>query len=154
MLGEFCSFCKKESISQRLHLHERVCSLNPANTHICPVCKKEFFCYPHAKRGIKKTCGKSCANKYFRSGEKSVNYLPGKNRYIEICFRYHEKKCVVCGELKIVSVHHYDEDHENNSPENLIPICPTHHFYAHSKYCLEVLPHIKEYRDQWIKKNS
>ena len=39
-----------------------------------------------------------------------------------------------CGEDKIVEVHHYDGNRSNNKPINLVPLCPTHHRYWHSKY--------------------
>ena len=57
-----------------------------------------------------------------------------KSSYKTLCFKYKEKKCIVCGEDKIVEVHHYDENHKNNDIKNLIPLCPTHHKYMHSKY--------------------
>ncbi len=62
-----------------------------------------------------------------------------------MCFGYHEKKCIVCGEENIVAAHHVDEDHENNEPENLVPLCPTHYQYVHSQYRGEVQPIIDEY---------
>lgn len=52
----------------------------------------------------------------------------------------------MCGECKVVDVHHYDEDHGNKSKENLIPLCPTHHGYVHSRYKQEVIPVIEEFR--------
>lgn len=54
--------------------------------------------------------------------------------YATICFAYHKKECIICGEQNIVEVHHFDEDHDNNDPSNLIPLCPTHHQYWHSRY--------------------
>lgn len=56
------------------------------------------------------------------------------------------------GENKIVDLHHYDKDRENNSPENLIPLCPTHHQYVHSRYKDEVMGIIDDYRDNFIEK--
>jgi len=44
-----------------------------------------------------------------------------------------------------VAVHHYDENHNNNNPENLVPLCPTHHQYVHSKYKNEVIDKINEF---------
>lgn len=35
---------------------------------------------------------------------------------------------------KIVEVHHFDGNNTNNTPENLMPLCPTHHRYWHSRY--------------------
>lgn len=92
----------------------------------CPVCGQ-------LKNNLSATtCGYSCSNIYFRSGSNNPNYT-GTN-YRSICFSYHKKECIVCKEDKIVEVHHLDEDNTNNNPENLIPLCPTHHSYWHSKY--------------------
>jgi 5-methylcytosine-specific restriction endonuclease McrA len=67
---------------------------------------------------------------------------------------YHKKECVICGENKIVAVHHYDENHNNDSIENLIPLCPTHHNYVHSRYKDEVIDTINKYREEFISKNN
>lgn len=66
----------------------------------------------------------------------------------KICFRHHPHKCCICGEENIVAVHHYDENHYNNNPNNLIPLCPTHHAYWHSKF-KEL---IKDKVDEYVKK--
>jgi 5-methylcytosine-specific restriction endonuclease McrA len=65
--------------------------------------------------------------------------------YRTICFKNHKKICVVCGEDKIVTVHHMDEDHQNNDPKNLVPLCPTHHHYWHSKYRELIRTKVEEY---------
>jgi hypothetical protein len=106
----------------------------------CPVCQSYFK--PERKQQV--TCSYSCSNTYFRSGENNGNYK-GEN-YRTICFEIHEKKCIVCGEDKIVAVHHNDENHDNNDIYNLIPLCPTHHQYVHSKYKNLVQPII----DDWV----
>jgi hypothetical protein len=105
----------------------------------CPVCAKTFK--PGTKEQV--TCSYSCSNTHFRSGTNNPNY--GQN-YRTKCFSVHEKKCIVCGEDKIVAVHHYDENHNNNNIENLIPLCPTHHQYVHSQYKDEVQPIIDAWR--------
>jgi 5-methylcytosine-specific restriction endonuclease McrA len=71
------------------------------------------------------------------AGEAAANHAGidwKESAYRTTCFLHHEKKCVVCGEDKIIDVHHYDENKNNNSTENLIPLCPTHHRYWHSRY--------------------
>lgn len=113
----------------------------------CPICAKEF----ETKSGSKKekmTCSYSCSNKYFRSGELHGNWK--QEAYRSTCFTYHEKKCVICDENKIVEVHHFDENRENNNIENLIPLCPTHHRYWHSRYKNLVFDKIIEYRNKFI----
>lgn len=111
----------------------------------CPVCNKEFKALLGNKRE-KQTCSYSCANKKFRSGENNGMWKDeSESRYTKICFTHHVKKCVVCDEDKIVAVHHYDHNHENNDPKNLVPLCPTHHNYVHSKYRDLVIDKIDQY---------
>ena len=94
---------------------------------VCPICKSNFL----VGKKEQTTCSYSCSNVYFaRKRNKPENY---KN-YRTICFKNHKKICVVCGEDKIVTVHHMDENHKNNDPKNLVPLCPTHHQYWHSRY--------------------
>lgn len=117
----------------------------------CPVCDKEFTTVIN-HRNEKTTCSHSCSNTFFRSGENNSNwgkFSELKNPYRRICFEYHKRECVICSENKIVSVHHFDENHNNNSPENLIPLCPTHHQYVHSKYKNDVIGKIIEYRNKF-----
>ena len=124
----------------------------------CPVCGKEFEdLVGHPRQ--KTTCSYSCSNTHFRSGENNPNYkeikdVRSSNKYRRICFEQHKPECIICGENKIVSVHHYDENHENNSIENLIPLCPTHHQYVHSRYKDEVIETINKYREEFILKNN
>ena len=126
----------------------------------CPVCNSKF----EIKIGSKKekiTCSIACSNTYFRSGGNNANYKDISEydkrsrtfalKYRKICFDNHEYKCVVCGEDKILDVHHFDENKFNNEPENLIPICATHHNYLHSKYRDEIINKVIEYRDNFIK---
>lgn len=116
----------------------------------CPVCKK-IFKTQNGKDTEKTTCSRSCSNKFFVSKRVPNSKL---KKYTTICFRHHKKICVVCGEENIVTVHHYDENNKNNSPENLIPLCPTHHQYWHSKYKMLVYDKVLKYRTEFIKKQN
>jgi hypothetical protein len=118
-------------------------------TRECPVCNKKFRTKINCKEE-RKTCSYSCSNTYFRSGLSNPNWK--QDSYRTTCFLYHKKECIICSETKIVSVHHFDENHENNLPENLIPLCPTHHQYVHSRYKDDVMAKIIEYRNKYIKK--
>ena len=121
----------------------------------CPVCSKVFT----AKKGSPKekvTCSYSCSNTHFRSGEDNPNW---KNEaYRSTCFAYHKKKCVVCEEDRILDVHHYDKNHSNNNPENLIPLCPTHHMYIHSRYkeliSDEVDKYVNDFKKVFLKESK
>jgi len=55
------------------------------------------------------------------------------------------KKCTICGFDKIIEIHHLDDDHKNNSPDNVIGICPTHHKMIHHRsFRKEILQILKE----------
>jgi len=128
----------------------------------CPTCGNEFKTKEgHTKE--KTVCSRGCANTYYRSGEDNPNWRDISEydkrdrqfslKYRIICFNHHKHECCVCGEDKMLDVHHFDGDKFNNKPENLIPICATHHNYIHSKYKDEVIDKVIEYRDKFIKNN-
>jgi hypothetical protein len=117
----------------------------------CPVCGNEFEAVVNHKKYDKKTCSYSCSNTYFRSGSSNPNW---KGNYRSVLKENHKMECVVCGENKIVAAHHYDENHFNNEPSNLIALCPTHHHYVHSKYKSEVIDKIEEYRKKFTINNT
>ena len=104
----------------------------------CPVCGKNFKTQTHGDKKEKYTCSYSCSNTYFRSGVDNPNWRETSSRYRDKCFEFHKKECVVCSENKIVEVHHIDEDRTNNKMDNLVPLCPTHHGYWHSRYKIEI----------------
>ena len=57
-------------------------------------------------------------------------------RYHKIDHELYKKatqKCIICGFDKIVDLHHVDMNHKNNSPENLIGLCPNHHKMLHHR---------------------
>ena len=120
-----CSYCGAKHTSGNIQKHEKSCKSNPNNQKDCPVCGKK-----HTKGGV--TCSYGCSNTLFRSGEKHPNWK--QDSYRSTCFLFHKKECVVCGEINIVEVHHQDGNKKNNNPINLIPLCPTHHQYWHSKF--------------------
>lgn len=114
-------------------------------TKPCPVCGKDFETKENSPRE-KQTCSHGCSNTYFRSGINNPNHKEdGNNSHRTICFSFHKKECIICGENNIVTVHHYDENHENNDPKNLVPLCPTHHQYVHSRFANLVKDKIDNY---------
>jgi len=120
----------------------------------CPVCGKIFETLKEHKRE-KQTCSYACSNTLFRSGPDNGNWKEDGtcrgNSYRSTCFYYHQKKCIICDEKKIVEVHHCDENKKNNSPDNLIPLCPTHHQYFHSRYKYIIEDQINNYINNYIK---
>lgn len=152
-----CKWCDNKIVKSSIKKHEKACIKNPiviaTKTKTCPVCKTDFI-------GVSITCSYSCSNTHFRHGRRGgLQYadddtLIERKDYRQLCFRYHNKECVVCGEKNIVAVHHLNENHDDNRPENLIPLCPTHHEYCHSKYKNLVDKVIEEYVIKWKLKNK
>ena len=53
-------------------------------------------------------------------------------------------------ENNIVAVHHVNENHMDNRPENLVPLCPTHHQYMHSRHKVLIENVVEEYiKSKW-----
>jgi hypothetical protein len=136
-----CQYCNNQYSVTNIKKHEASCKKNPINLKECPVCKTK-----HSKEGT--TCSYSCSNTFFRSGKNNPNWKD--NTYRTTCFEHHKKECVICGENKIVAVHHMNEDRNDNRPENLIPLCPTHHQYVHSRFKNEVLDKIEKYIENYL----
>lgn len=179
-----CKHCSKEfefsTTSQKAN-HSRWCPSNPKSsdtkglreaqlrmqderagpktsfTVACVRCETPFEVIERANLHPQRSayfCSRSCANhrgEGLKWAEKREHDL---THYRSICFAHHEKKCVVCEERKIVTVHHLDEDHTNNNPENLIPMCPTHHQYWHSRYRSDVEDIVRLYIESWKKKKK
>lgn len=112
----------------------------------CPICNSKFLT-KIGTRNEKTTCSHSCSNTFFNGKTRNINVT----RYRTICFRTNPKKCIICDEDKIVEVHHYDEDRNNNNIDNLIPLCPTHHKYAHSRHKHLVLDKINKFREACVR---
>lgn len=56
-----------------------------------------------------------------------------RETYRDICFRYWDECCAVCGWDKSIDVHHVNDDHCDDRPENLIPLCQNHHMLTRMK---------------------
>lgn len=117
-------------------------------TKVCPVCKSSFTTKKHPiKEGV--TCSKSCAATWFRTGSNHPNWK-GTQSYREYCFSLRGHKCAVCDEQLILDVHHMDENHGNNHISNLVPMCPTHHRYMHSKHRDLIQPKLDLYLQNMV----
>lgn len=127
-LRKECEFCGKSSTACGIGKHKNYCYLNPKNLRLCLVCNQPVKDYKHTK-----TCSHACSNTYFRTGPDNPNWKEGGHfsSYRTTCFHYYGRKCSVCDETNVVMVHHIDKNKNNNTKENLIPLCPTHHYYLH-----------------------
>lgn len=115
----------------------------------CQHCGNEYeIIRSHKKK--RKFCSLKCANQKIRGCAlpKNVENLYGTGKHRRICFRFHKKECVVCGETIAVTVHHYNEDHSDDRPENLVPLCANHHIYLHSTVGRSL---VKDVVDRYVK---
>ena len=104
----------------------------------CKRCKRKIAI--HAK-GL---CA-GCYNYIFHL-DKNRAYNQRKRNNISLkIYRQTTKTCVICNFDKIVDVHHIDANKNNNSPKNLIGLCPNHHRMIHnSNFRNEIFQNLKE----------
>ena len=108
---------------------------------VCEKCSSKFMFEGRIKSKAflkARFCSRACANNRQEWWDENAT------RYRTIAFKNWKQECAICGFDKIVAVHHIDENHDNNDPHNLIPLCPNHHEMVHSKWKNEVLPLIEE----------
>jgi len=132
-----CIYCNKKISLSNIKRHEKSCKFNPDILRLCPVCNEPV------RKGCT-TCSRKCRLVYFGAPNKNGNNGK-KASYRSICFNHHPYRCIICGENNIVAVHHYDENKDNDDPSNLVPLCPTHHIYIHSKFKYLILDIIERF---------
>lgn len=127
----------------------------------CSMCNKEFEITPKRFKNSKSGlffCCKKCKDEAqkIKYGLKQIQpkHYGISDRYQKICFKHHPHKCCICGEENIVACHHYDGNHNNNDICNLVPLCPTHHSYWHSKFRNLIQDKVDEYVKNFINKNN
>ncbi len=137
---EKCSNCGKECIKHAKGM--------------CTTCYKKLVWKPKLKKCSK--CGRElphhakglcagCYNTTFHLEKaKNGNY----KRYHNIDPALYKKiteKCLICEFGKVVDLHHLDKNRKNNSPDNMIGLCPNHHSMLHNlKYKDEIKKQIQE----------
>lgn len=158
-LKKICPVCNKEFIVPNYEQSKVCCSYACSNTYFRSgenngmfKGRKDLF---DSLSEIDKQKYIEYSNKHKKRQEKISNEHRKRNiknkEYIKICFENHPHKCCVCGEENIVAVHHYDGNHFNNEPSNLVPLCPTHHCYIHTKKLKHLIQDkIDEYRNNFL----
>lgn len=101
-------------------------------------------------------CNKSCACSYnnstIRIGKNNPNWRGGQfshSNYQTIAYRKYKHECAIChyDEISALEVHHIDNNHENNSLDNLIILCANHHNMIHYG-TLTITEEIKQNREK------
>jgi hypothetical protein len=106
----------------------------------CFICNKEVLKTPvqidRSKSG-KFFCSKSCQTKWRNVqyiGSKHAGFKDGRQSYQSILKREKIPQiCSYCGEkdVRVLAVHHIDENHQNNDVKNLAWLCHNCHSLIH-----------------------
>lgn len=86
-----------------------------------------------------------CFNFIFRSKEnKAFNYRKWHN-IDSTLYKQITQKCIICGFESIVELHHLSGNKKDNTPKNLIGLCPNHHKMIHNyAFRAEIFKILKE----------
>ena len=107
-----CSYCGKK-------IYRSLAELKKSKMNL-------FFC--------NKSCHCSWRNKYTRSMEGAANWKGGESIYRgELIKSRIEQKCSKCGitDIRVLVVHHLDENRKNNNIKNLRWLCHNCHRIVH-----------------------
>jgi len=142
-----CPVCGKEFYAPNYESDKVCCSYACSNTHFRSgenngMYKKEIHTSSNEKI---KEYGRKSRERIKKDSEKNRQHCVTQKEYKKICFTYHPHRCCVCGEENVVAVHHFDGNHFNNDPSNLLPLCPTHHCYIHSRFKDLIIDKVMEY---------
>lgn len=107
------------------------------NCHTCG--KSVIKARSSKKRSIsgKVFCSRKCStiftNSEYKTGERHPNYNNGLSSYRQRKLRSGNNKCEDCGnsDIRVLEVHHRDENRKNNSLENLAILCANCHRIRH-----------------------
>jgi hypothetical protein len=106
----------------------------------CFICNKLIYRPLRSLKNSKSKkyfCSKSCQTKWRNTefiGSKHANWRHGRACYKSILSRNGvTKKCVLCNtlDMRVLAVHHVDENHSNNVLENLSWLCHNCHHLVH-----------------------
>lgn len=153
-----CMFCQK-TFDVQIKAHNRglgkFCSKQCASASLkkdkshnvkCSLCQSDFYASNKRKREAKSGflfCSRDCKNKAQAIGSGFDSMLPShygsskggnSTTYRRIAFDHYPAHCRDCGWnlcVEVLDVHHLDLDRTNNSPENLVILCPTCHVLRH-----------------------
>lgn len=105
------------------------------------------FLHPQKERYF---CSRKCSNSIGGVAKAKKYHYDEVANYTTVAWRYHKRECLICSESNVVAVHHLNEIHSDNRPENLVPLCPTHHQYMHSRHKGLIESEVNKYvKDKW-----
>lgn len=112
----------------------------PGKTVACSTCGKETYKQRKALRASKSGkffCGRSCQTKWRNvefSEDKHANWKGGTHAYRRKMLQSNKRQeCGLCRiqDIRILAVHHLDENRKNNHIDNLVWLCHNCHHLIH-----------------------
>ena len=76
---------------------------------------------------------KGCYNSVFHIDKVKIQNIKKYHNISLETYQKLTKKCTICDFSKIIDLHHLDNNHSNNSEDNLIGLCPNHHKMVHNR---------------------
>lgn len=119
-----CEKCERWFDPPNFISHVRVCGV----TKPCAAvdCRRpttnDVFCSSACSARTNNRAGKTGYSRY-----RERRGIKRKENYRDVCFKHWPEQCALCGWEIAVDVHHVDDDHSNDDPTNLVPLCQNHH---------------------------
>ncbi len=140
MVIKICSNCSAE----KEHHAKGLCYTCYKSLNWKPKIKKCHRCQKPRAIHAKQLCA-SCYNTTFHADKAKAYNQRKKNKITLTQFRKTTSKCAICDFSHIVDIHHIDMNSTNNSPKNLIGLCPNHHRMIHNhKFRPEIFLTLKQ----------
>lgn len=172
-----CDYCKKDIYKQEWHLQKYKKHFCKKSCHIkylkqntqyfiakCAFCQNEVrkrnFTRKHSKTGLL-FCNNLCKNRFLATHRRWLkDDVFSYSQRREILLEIGDNKCQVCDydeDIRMLDIHHYDENRNNNKIENLRLVCVWCHLLHHrteNKLSLPPIATEKEIVDQVKKRNQ
>lgn len=104
------------------------------NKSMCANCAKKALARLKAKRAEYIANGRCarCGAPQDKSGTECTKCCFARQARRKLYLKHREEVCSIPGcEYIYCDVHHLDGNHNNNSPDNLVTLCPNHHREVH-----------------------
>lgn len=131
-----CEMCERWFDAPNFEPHVRVCGVTkPCSAVDCQrPTTNDMFCSSACSARTNNRAGKTGYSRY-----RERNGIKRKEGYRDVCLRHWPERCAVCGWEITIDVHHVDDDHGNDDPKNLIPLCQNHHMMTRMREHRDVM---------------
>lgn len=96
----------------------------------CSICNTLFYLTKKQVQDITNPICKECKELQINAtGKLNLGWERVRSKIIE----RDDNKCVKCGDIKDLQVHHIDKNNRNNNSDNLITLCKKCHYLEHKE---------------------